>query len=62
MLLNPCKCEFLRITNKKNFIAFTYNINGCRGDYKVAEMIGQKSSIAINLLNLVGHPYIALKR
>ena len=28
-----------------------------RGDY----MIGQKSSIAINLLNLVGHPYIALE-
>ena len=25
-------------------------------------MIGQKSSIAINLLNLVGHPYIALER
>ena len=33
-----------------------------RGDYKVVEMIGQKSSIAINLLNLVGHPYIALER
>ena len=34
----------------------------CRGDYKVAEMISQKSSIAMNLLNLVGHPYIALER
>ena len=33
-----------------------------RGDYKVAEMIGQKSSIAINSLNFVGHPYIALER
>ena len=33
-----------------------------RGDYQVAEMIGQKSSIAIYLLNLVGHPYIALER
>ena len=34
----------------------------CRGDYKVAEMIGQKSLIAIMSLNLVGYPYIALER
>ena len=33
-----------------------------RGDYKVAEMISQKSSIAINSLNLIGHPYIAFER
>ena len=29
MLFNPRKCEFLRITNKKNFISFTYHINDC---------------------------------
>ena len=33
-----------------------------RGDYKIVEMIEQKPSIAIFSLNLVGHPYIALKR
>ena len=32
-----------------------------RGDYKVAEMIGQKPSIVILSLNLVRHPYIALE-
>ena len=29
MFFNPRKCEFLRITNKKNFISFTYHINDC---------------------------------
>ena len=36
-------------------------IYSSRGDYKFAEMIGQKQSIAILSLNLVGHPYIALE-
>ena len=55
----------------KQYVTCLKNSVGCvcacvchvsRGDYEVAEMIGQKSSIAINLLNLVGHPYIALER
>ena len=29
MFFNPRKCKFLRITNKKNFISFTYHINDC---------------------------------
>ena len=29
IFFNPRKCEFLRITNKKNFISFTYHINDC---------------------------------
>jgi len=33
-----------------------------KGDYKFAEMIGQKPSIAVMSLNLVGHPYIALEK
>ena len=30
--------------------------------YKFSEMIGQKPSIAIQSLDLIGHPYIAIKR
>ena len=29
MSFNPRKCEFLRITNKKKFITFTYHISDC---------------------------------
>ena len=35
---------------------------GSRDDYKFSEMIGQKPSITTLSLNLIGHPYIALKR
>ena len=34
----------------------------CRDDYKFSEMIGQKPSVAILSLNLIGHPYIVLER
>ena len=30
MIFNPKKCEFLRISNKKNFISYTYYIDDCR--------------------------------
>ena len=30
MHFNPRKCEFLRITNKKTFLSFSYYINGCQ--------------------------------
>ena len=33
-----------------------------RDDYKFSEMIGQKPLIATLVLNLIGHPYIALER
>ena len=29
MIFNPKKCEFLRISNKKNFISYTYYIDDC---------------------------------
>ena len=29
MHFKPSKCEFLRITNKKSFLSFSYYINGC---------------------------------
>ena len=75
--LNRSKCEFgkegltfLGHVLDKNGISADPNktkaiVNMCtpitRGDYKFAEMIGQKPSIAIISLKLVRHPYIALK-
>ena len=32
-----------------------------RDDYKFSEMIGQKPSMTIWSLDLIGHPYIALE-
>ena len=45
----------LPVTN--NIASMKGSVN--RGDYKLAETIGHKTSIAILSLNLVGHPYIA---
>ena len=36
--------------------SFRFQLHSYRGDYKFAEIIGQKPSIAILSLNLVGHP------
>ena len=38
MFFNPRKCEFLRITNKKNFISFTYH-NDCSIQEILAELM-----------------------
>ena len=57
-----CVCPSICVSVTAVTVCQSDYVFACRDDYKFAEMISQKPSVAILSLDLVRHPYIALER